>query len=289
MQGQIITKRVHDWLKKYSRGEVEFPEHLVKQYILNVEKKISKKRPEFRLRLSNLGRPTCQLQSEKLELPKKPRNEYQRMYTFMVGDMSEQWLILVMQAAGIELDYDIPVTLQIGGYIINGTVDVIIDGKVYDIKTMSSKSFQMYTNFGGFKDVAEDDPFGYVEQLFAYSEASGLPPGGWIIINKNTGEIAVTEMPINYEEYKAAALARMLRTIGIITYTIEGISVEKLFGPEDEIFNKKPTGNKILSKTCSWCDFKDQCWPDVINRKSAVSSAKIKPYVDYLEVNYEKE
>jgi hypothetical protein len=81
----------------------------------------------------------------------------------------------------------------------------------------------------------------------------------------------------------------MLRTIGIITYTIEGISVEKLFGPEDEIFNKKPTGNKILSKTCSWCDFKDQCWPDVINRKSAVSSAKIKPYVDYLEVNYEKE
>ena len=291
MEAVITTKLIHSWLRKYNRGEVTFSPELIQEYTNNVQERIGKERnKKFTLRMSNLGRPVCQLQNDKLGTPRISTNEYQRMYTFMAGDMGELWLIMVMKAAGVAVDdYNVPVELLIGGEKIKGTADIIIDGILWDIKTMSSKSYQKYINFGGFKSLEEDDPFGYVEQGFAYAEGLGLPFGGWIILNKNTGDIAISEVPINYDKYKSESLARSAKTIQIVMDTVTADDVQRQFSPIEETFNKKPTGNMILPVTCGWCEYTESCWPNAEYRKSAVSSAKTPPWFYYTEVNYEKD
>ena len=51
------------------------------------------------------------------------------------------------------------------------------------------------TGYGGYEKIKEDDPFGYIMQGHLYGEATGLPFGGWIVVNKSSGEIAVVEAP----------------------------------------------------------------------------------------------
>ena len=59
---------------------------------------------------------------------------------------------------------------------------------------------------GGFNEVVKDDTFGYASQGFLYSEGQGKNFGGWIAINKSTGEWTVCETPALHDEYKKIAL-----------------------------------------------------------------------------------
>ena len=43
----------------------------------------------------------------------------------------------------------------------------------------------------GYNNIKKDDVFGYVPQGYLYAEAAGSTFGGWIAINKATGEWAV--------------------------------------------------------------------------------------------------
>ena len=82
-----------------------------------------------------------------------------------------------------------------------------IDGKIWDIKSASPYSFdKKFGEAGGFSEVARDDSFGYVSQGFLYSESQKKNFGGWIVVNKSTGEWAVCETPASAEEHKEKAL-----------------------------------------------------------------------------------
>jgi hypothetical protein len=290
MDASLVVKRIHMWLKKYNRGEVTFPPEYLEEYVTNVKSRINKSNiRKFNLRMSNLGRPLCQLQQAKRGTPAHRWNEYQLMYTFMVGDMAELWLILVMQSAGIPIqDYDIPVKYTFGDQEISGTADIMIDDKIWDIKTMSAGSFAKYTNFSGFEDIKKDDPFGYVEQGFAYAAGLGKPFGGWIIMNKNTGDIAISEVPLNYTAQHKESIERSTNIIKKVMATKDTDPIDKQFEPIAEVFNKNPTGNTILHRTCSMCDFKASCWPDAEQRPSIMSMAKKPPMVYYTDIKYDK-
>jgi len=285
----IITKKIHNWLKRYNRGEVEFSPEAVKECVDNISNRFSEKRSnKFRLRMSNLGKPICQLQNEKLGTKRNYVNEYQRMYTFMAGNTGEQWLLMVMRSAGVNIEaVAIKTELEVGSELIKGEADVIIDGKVWDIKTMSHKGYMKYVNWGGFKDVESDDPFGYITQGFLYGKALGLPFGGWIIVSKSTGDIAISEVPLDYQEYEVKSLVEAEWAVGTIADTISTDQIVK-FKPEEEVFKKKKTGNTKLCKTCSYCDYKETCWPDRITAPAAFSEAKSPPMVEYIELNYYK-
>ena len=63
---------------------------------------------------------------------------------------------------------------------------------------------------------------------------------------------------------------------------------ERCFEAEDETFRGKRTGNKILSKNCSFCEFRFECWSTLKEKPSVMSQAKerkLVPYV-YLEKEY---
>ena len=285
MYSDIIKSTTREYLKRLARGEVKIPPELIDEYMTYVRKRTGKEHsPNFTLRMSNLGKPLCQLQLEKAKVVKVPLNEYQRQFTFMMGDMSELWLIMIMKAAGVPVQsFDVSASLIIEDQNIKGTADIVIMDTVYDIKTISSTSFNKYSNaFGGFSAFVDDDPFGYLEQGFVYAKALGIPFGGWILINKNTGEIDVCDTPLNYEEYADAALKRAAANVRAIT---DNVPFKRQFNDEPEYFKKELTGNRILGKTCTWCDFRTSCWPTAVYRPSIVSAAKSPPMVAYTEIN----
>ena len=83
----------------------------------------------------------------------------------------------------------------------NGTLDIIIDDKVWDIKSASPYAFDhKFGEMGGYKKIKSDDAFGYITQGYLYSESVGKEFGGWIVINKASGEWTVCEAPIVQDE-----------------------------------------------------------------------------------------
>ena len=59
---------------------------------------------------------------------------------------------------------------------------------------------------GGYKKIKEDDAFGYIVQGYLYSQSKNKDFGGWIVINKASGEWTICEAPEIQEKDKKEAL-----------------------------------------------------------------------------------
>ena len=66
-------------------------------------------------------------------------------------------------------------------------MDSKIDGEVVDVKTASAYSFKKFEN----GTLEEDDPFGYIAQLSGYEANENSNAGGFLAINKSTGQLAL--------------------------------------------------------------------------------------------------
>lgn len=213
--------------------------------------------------------------------------DYNAVLRFLLGDLTEAVVMLVLREIGAKIvDFQKAVSLQIGDYKINGTLDVILEDelgvqKVWDIKSASEWAFN-YKYSGGYDKLKEDDPFGYLMQGYLYAEATGLPFGGWIVVNKSSGQIIIVEAPEWQGDDRAEYLADAQRRINILTdpeSTYDRI-------PDDFETHKvdgevKRTGNKILSKQCSMCGYRSHCWPNAVLHDKVTSRAKNPPQVWY--------
>ena len=128
-----------------------------------------------------------------------------------------------------------------------------------------------------------DDPFGYVMQGFLYAEATGLPFGGWIVVNKSSGEIAIVEVPDWCQEDKQEYLKEAERRVKVLTDPESKPTVD--FKDEFETYKVDGehvrTGNKLLAKQCSMCGLKQHCWPNAVHADKVTSRAKSKPKAWY--------
>lgn len=257
----LIEAYVTEFLGKVNRGEVKIPPHLLEKFgtetVEALQKQFEKGNDrKFSLRMSNVGKPLCQLQMEK-----KYGSTYLEPIRGLLGDLVEDVVLLMLHLIPeikvvAELE---PVEVAIGGITLKGTLDVILNvngiNEVYDIKSASDFAFRKYSN-ASFEDFYGNDAFGYVEQLFAYAYAANTKPGGWIFINKSSGEVKVISVPSNYPTIMQESLKN-------IEYRIKSIDTpfSRCFPDLQEKFRKKFTGNKILGTTCSFCTHKFQCWP----------------------------
>ena len=209
---QDILEKVRVFLEAASKDAVEVSDDLIDQFGEACKESFRKqftdqRNKEFGLRASNIGRPLCQLQMEKKGV-KGEGQPYNAKMRNMFGDIVEQLAIIVMKAAGVDIQSEqkkikYKPTKDIE---INGALDVEIDNKVWDIKSASPWSFtNKFGENGGFTTVATDDVFGYTTQGYVYAEGASKPFGGWIVINKSTGEWALTETPLADDEYKDKA------------------------------------------------------------------------------------
>ena len=232
------------------------------------------KRDEFRLRMSNIGKPTCQLWFAK----NKPEEALPKPTTFvmnmLLGDIVEAAFKGIIKEAGYPYeDKDNFVTLQLGDAMIKGSYDIVVDGAMDDVKSASDWSYR--NKFESYDTLQKSDPFGYVGQLAGYAKASGKKVGGWWVVNKANGNIKyVPADGLDLDEQ----LAKLEKTVEIVNEN----KFERCFAPVPETFRGVPSGNTVLNDSCKFCDFRFSCF-DIEELPSKVSKAKTLPIVAYVK------
>ena len=288
-----ILHKVQTYLDKVSREPVVISEELVDAFGESckaiLRKQFSEERQsKFKPRMSNIGRPLCQLQMEAKSI-KGEGAPYNNKMRNTFGDLIEALSIFVMKSAGVEIKNEQKeVTHKLGEQSIDGKQDVEIDNKVWDIKSASPYSFEKkFGEDGGFTEVVKDDTFGYASQGFLYGESQKKNFGGWIVINKSTGEWVVCETPKLVEPYKSNALKKAKDNIKAIK---DGVPFKKQYDAIEETFRGKPTGNKVLGLACSFCPYKLPCWGSKLQLlPQQQSKGKNPKWVWYTEVNNPKQ
>ena len=257
----LLLIKIQEMLSRSVKERVDISEEMIEEFG-EACKQASKKQfteqrdPNFSIRMSGIGKPLCQLQMEKQNKTSEPP-PYNFKMRVLFGDLIEAAAIGIMKAAGIKIQSEQKeVHNEIAGVKIKGTYDIEIDDKIYDIKSASPWA---YTNkfSKGFNSVEEDDNFGYVVQGSLYSDSAGKPFGGWIVINKSTGEWQIVETPKYNEDYKTKALETAKTNIDAL---VNDKPFERCFEDVPETFNKVTTGNRVLNTVCSFCSYKKACW-----------------------------
>ena len=270
---------LHQYMTDAVRGDSAMTEETIQQVATDVADALrrqfgsGKSRGDFKIRMSNVGRPTCQLWYEKnkpdVALP-MPTNF---MMNMMIGDIVEAVFKGILKEAGVKYEDTKKVTLDIGDTSINGSYDIVINDAVDDIKSASDWSYR--NKFESFETLASGDGFGYIGQLAGYSKASGKRAGGWWVVNKANGHFKyVPATGINMD----AELNKIKSTIK----TVEENKFERCFEPVPETFRGKPTGNKVLNDGCRFCNYRFDCWDSLTERPSVKSQAKNPPTVSYI-------
>ena len=239
-------------------------------------------RDKFRLRMSNIGKPKCQLWFQKNNPTVKAPYPPSFLINMITGDIIEAVFKGLLRSAGVTFGDNDNVELDLGELgKIRGEYDMILDGSVDDVKSASDYSYT--ARFESFDKLQHDDTFGYIHQLVGYAVASGKDMGGWWVVNKKDGAFKyISGSTVNQEEIMESIKDK-------VSYINEDKPFEKCFKPVPEYFRRKASGNLKLSKACGWCDFKTTCWKELQRIPSRVSTAKVKPMVDYVLINDNEE
>jgi len=274
---------LHQYMEDATHGKTKMSESTIKQVANDVAEALQRqfgggKRGDFRFRMSNVGRPACQLWYEK----NKPEVALPKPTTFvmnmMLGDIVEAVFKGLLKEAGVKYEDTEKVSLDIGDTSINGSYDIVIRDAVDDIKSASDWSYKH--KFESFDTLASNDSFGYVAQLAGYAKASGKKAGGWWVVNKANGQF-------KYVPADGIDVDNEVDKIKKLVADVENNKFERCFEPEEEKFRGKPTGNKVLNKNCSFCAYKNDCWPNIIQRPAVMSKAAMPKLVDYVELKDE--
>lgn len=228
-------------------------------------------RDKFKLRMSNIGRPKCQLWFEKNRPEEKAPLPEQFMMNMMLGDIVEAIFKGILRTAGVEFKDNDVVNLDLGGgrRPIRGEYDLVMEGRVDDIKSASDHSYTK--KFVDLETLQASDPFGYVAQLVGYATAAGKKVGGWWVVNKAKGHHKyVSAKHVDVDE----VLDKMRDTYD---YLENDEPLERQYTDVAETYRKKESGNRILCRECSFCSFKKACWPDYQELPSRTYQGKLTP------------
>jgi hypothetical protein len=271
---------VFEYLGKAIKGETDMAEDIRKQVASDVEAALEKQfggkpRDEFRLRMSNIGRPTCQLWFEKNDPEDKTPLPPHFLINMIIGDIVEAVFKGLLRAAEVDFKDNDNVTLKLkDGTEVKGEYDMVLDGKVDDVKSASPWSYK--NKFNSLETLAKSDSFGYVSQLVGYAEAAGVDVGGWWVVNKANGEFKYVDAN---DVDKGAVMESIEDTV---EYINEDKPFKRCFEAVPETHFRKPTGNLKLGSECSFCSFKHKCWSNIQTRTAVMSKAQNPPMVDYV-------
>ena len=273
---------IHQYLEDAANGNSTMSDETIDTVAREVAEALKRqfgsgnKRGEFRLRMSNVGRPACQLWFDK----NKPETALPKPTTFvmnmMIGDIVESVFKAILKESNVAFEDTDKVSLPVGDSNdtnVSGSYDLIIDGAVDDVKSASDWSYR--NKFESFDILKSDDSFGYVGQLAGYAKASDKKAGGWWVVNKANGGIKY--VPADNLDMEAE-----LENIKQTVETVNANEFKRCFKPEPEFYKRKPTGNMLRPKGCKFCDYRYECWPTLTEEPSRVSIAKEKPMVEYI-------
>ena len=267
-------------------GKAEMPSYLFDEFAdlsrKALEKHFTRKKEDFRLRMSNVGKPLCQLQMQAKGVePEKPSHDF--IVRMIIGDMLEALVIVLLKAAKIEVkSQHQKVSLGVGDRQIEGEYDIELDDGIYDIKSVSPFSFTTKFNpDNGYDKIKQSDSFGYISQGHGYGMAANKPFKGWIAINKTTGEIVFTDSKHTDEEKKEVYSKIYNTSVALL----DEKPFERCFTDVEEVYYSKPTGNRTLGIECSYCPYKHDCWDNLEFRRQLPSKGKNPKWIWYTKID----
>ena len=268
-----LVEDIYNTISDLNSGNQEISEACLESLSVGVSNAVKgwatqKENKQFTLRMSNVGKPARQLyynnkynNSNDLDSP--------TLIKFLYGHILEEVLIFLVKLAGHTVtDEQKEVILN----DVKGHIDCKIDGEVVDIKTASSFAFKKFKN----GTLREDDPFGYLSQLAGYETAEGTSNGGFLVINKESGELTLYR-PEDLDKPNVKVLINKIKDI---------FKFDEL--PE-RCYNLTPSGTKgnmKLPRGCVYCHFKTECHSDA-NGGKGLRLFKYAKGIEYLtRVNY---
>ena len=223
----------------------------------------------FNLRMSNIGRPSRQLWYEHNLPSESSAPSPATQVKFLYGHILEEIVLMLVRAAGHKVT-DEQKEIDVRG--IKGHIDCKIDGEVVDVKTASKIAFNKFRE----GRLREDDPFGYMSQLAGYEEAEKSSEGGFLVINKESGELCLYRP----EELDKPNVSKQIQDVR---------KALKLATPPARCYESVPDGKKgnmKLNRNCNYCSYKFECHKDANNGRGlrAFKYANGPTYLTHVEV-----
>jgi len=237
---------------------------------------------EGKLRMSVLGKPARQLWYDK-HSPKDRKDEDAGLnLKFLYGHIIEHLVLYLAELAGHKIE-DQQKKVEIDG--VTGHIDSKIDGEICDVKSASPFSFKKFQS----GEIVGDDPFGYHAQLSGYETAMGTKAGGFLVVDKSSGDICFYK-PEDMAKPNVKSLIKNLKTT-----LQQDTPPEKCYE-----FKTEKNGNKTLATGCMFCPHKWECHSDTNNgkglrvfkyaNKNVMLADVIKqPLVEEITYEYEKQ
>ena len=199
----------------------------------------------FRLRMSNIGRPLRQLWYESKNTSDPHVVSGSTQIKFLYGHILEEIVLMLVRMAGHKVTSE-QKEVNVDGIL--GHMDCKIDGQVVDVKTASKFSFNK------FKDgsLVNNDPFGYLAQLSGYETAEQTKEGGFLVINKESGELCLFRPDDLEKPNVKEKIEKVKAAIAVDT------PPDRCYAPMPE--GKK--GNMKLPSGCAYCPYKFECYSD---------------------------
>ena len=238
----IINKISEKDLEKHLKEFTKSVTNNIK-IVLNEQPKKQRK-----LSLSSIGKPTRQLWYDKHSNSEARPLAPSTRIKFLYGHILEDLLILLSRVAGHTVTEE-QKEVEVEG--IKGHQDCKIDGILVDCKSASGYSFKKFAN----NKLADDDPFGYIAQISAYSEGNGVKEAYFLAIDKQHGNIALTRVHD----------MEMINAKERVQYLKGALESKKI---PDRCYSDIPegvSGNRKLAIGCVFCPHKRECWSDANN------------------------
>lgn len=204
-----------------------------------------KQNEDFSVRMSNAGKPHRQLWYEKRDPQGRSDIDGPTQIKFLYGHLLEEIVLMLVRMAKHEVTDEQKEVVVEG---VTGHMDCKINGEVVDVKTASRFAFNKFRD----GRLAQDDPFGYLGQLAGYEEAEGTSEGGFLVLNKESGELCMY-VPDDLDKPNIKfKINQLIPSLDLDT------PPDYCYDPIED--GKK--GNMKLAKGCSWCKYKYECHAD---------------------------
>ena len=204
-----------------------------------------------RLRMSNIGKKDRQLWYSYNGYKGEELMAHTRI-KFLYGHLIEEMVLALVKLSGHEVTAE-QKKVEVDG--IKGSMDCKIDGLLVDVKSASPYGFKKFKE----GTLANDDPFGYVDQIKGYAHAEDERKFGWLTMDKTNGHLTVLKYDLDDESsphWKKLNFTSITERISQIKKTVKQEQPpEKCY--EDVADGK--SGNMKLSLGCSYCAYKHDC------------------------------
>ena len=247
-----IVPDIYGLLENLSNGEpLPITEEALDETMASMKEAIlhwatpRKRDTDFTVRMSNVGKPSRQMWFEKRDPNGRGSVDGATQIKFLYGHVLEEIVLMLVRMAGHSVT-DEQKEVTVNGIV--GHMDCKINGQVVDVKSASKFAFNKFMK----GTLADDDPFGYLGQLAGYEKAEGTDEGGFLVINKESGELCMY-VP---DDLDKPNIDTKINTL---------LDELKLDTPPDLCYTPTPDGKKgnmQLPKGCTWCKYKHECHKD---------------------------